>query len=243
MAALLKKPAPGGKRGKGMHGRMPTKRSINLVLVDENKINIPRAILSIVLIVGLAFLFGKYLVADRLASVSKADEKVKRLQESLDEAMTLMESFGDVETRYAHYTVEGMTQAEQDLVDRVQVLELVGSILPEQTEAAEPEDEEDEDDEWLDDEDDEEDEAPEDDGEARYRIRGWSASENVLTVEVGGPSLESLNLLGRALEDSPIVDSCTIVTANKGDRSQAAGEVWAKLIVYLHKPAEEVAAQ
>ena len=251
MAALLKKSAKGGKSGKGVHGRLPTKRSINLVLVDEKKINIPMTVLSIILIVGLAFLFGKYLVADRLIAVSEAAAKVERLQADLDATMELLNGFGDVETTYAHYTMEGMNQAELDLVDRVQVLDLVTSILPEQPEAGEA-GEEDEDDEWFDDEDDEwfddeDDELEdggesEDDGEPRYVIRNWSVSENVLTVEIGGPSLESLNLLAKSLEDNPIVNSCAITTANKDGQSQAAGEVLAKLIVYLQKPVEEVKA-
>ena len=243
MAALLKKSAKGGKSGKGVHGRLPTKRSINLVLVDEKKINIPMTVLSIVLIVGLAYLFGKYLVADRIIAVSEAAAKVERLQADLDATMELLNGFGDVETTYAHYTMEGMNQAELDLVDRVQVLDLVTSILPEQPEAGEA-GEEDEDDEWFDDEDDELEDGGEsgDDGEPRYVIRSWSVSENVLTVEIGGPSLESLNLLAKTLEDNPIVNSCAITTANKDSQSQAAGEVLAKLIVYLQKPVEEVKA-
>ena len=243
MAALLKKSAKGGKPGKGVHGRLPTKRSINLVLVDEKKINIPMTVLSIVLIVGLAFLFGKYLVADRLMAVSQAEAKVERLQADLDATMELLNGFGDVETTYAHYTMEGMSQVELDLVDRVQVLDLVTSILPEQPEAGEAE-EEGEDDEWFDDEDDELEDGgeSEDDGEPRYVIRNWSVSENVLTVEIGGPSLESLNLLAKSLEDNPIVNSCAITTANKDGQRQAAGEVLAKLIVYLQKPVEEVKA-
>ena len=243
MAALLKKSAKGGKPGKGVHGRLPTKRSINLVLVDEKKINIPMTVLSIVLIVGLAYLFGKYLVADRIIAVSEAAAKVERLQADLDATMELLNGFGDVETTYAHYTMEGMNQAELDLVDRVQVLDLVTSILPEQPEAGEAE-EEGEDDEWFDDEDDELEDGgeSEDDGEPRYVIRSWSVSENVLTVEIGGPSLESLNLLAKSLEDNPIVNSCAITTANKDGQRQAAGEVLAKLIVYLQKPVEEVKA-
>ncbi len=249
MAALSKKPARGGKSGKGVHGRMPTKRSINLVLVDENKVSIPKAILGILLIVGLAFLFGKYLVADRLVEVSQAAARVDRLQNSLDETLDLVNSFGDVENDYAHYTMDGMTQAELSLVDRVQVLDLVAAILPEPSETDDEDDEYDEDDVYDEDdaffdEDDEDGDGGEaDDGEVRYAINSWDANENVLTIEVTGPTLESLNLLARSLEESPIVDSCTISTANKGKGKRVSGDVQAKLIVYLQKPAEEVAAQ
>lgn len=247
MAALLKLPAKGGKtggRGKGLHGRMPTKRSINLVLVDENKISIPKAILGIVLIVALAGVFSKFLVYDRLMAVSEASAKVDRLQTSLDEAMEKVKSFGDVESTYAHYTMEGMSQAELDLVDRVQVLDLVASILPERQVGGESDDEDDEfldgGDDFFDDEDGE---GTEDDGEDGHAIRGWSAAENVLSIEIAGSSLEALNLVARSLEESPIVNSCTITTANKDTGQRIGGEVLAKLVVYLQKPVEEVAAQ
>ena len=238
MAALLKSPA------KGVRGRMPTKRSINLVLVEEDRISIPKAVLGIILIIGLAYLFGKYLVYDRLIAVSEASARVNRLQTNLNEAMELMDSFGDVETKYAHYTMDGMTQAELALVDRVDVLDLVGTILPEQPEVVEDElDELDEFDELYDDDDEEdllEDEAEDDQG---YAIKSWNASENVLTIEVSGPSLEALNQLAHQLEGSPIVNSCTITTANKATPQQrAGGQVWAKLIVYLQQPVEEVSA-
>ena len=141
-----------------------------------------------------------------------------------------------------------MTQAELALVDRVDVLDLVGTILPEQSEVLEDEpdelDELDEFDEFYDDDDDEddllEDEAEDDQG---YAIKSWNASENVLTIEVSGPSLEALNQLAHQLEGSPIVNSCTITTANKATVQQrAGGQVWAKLIVYLQQPVEEVSA-
>ena len=244
MAALLKSPAKSGKPAKGVRGRMPTKRSINLVLVEEDRISIPKAVLGIILIIGLAYLFGRYLVYDRLIAVSEASARVNRLQTNLNEAMELVNSFGDVETKYAHYTMDGMTQAELALVDRVDVLELVGTILPEQPEVVEDElDELDEFDELYDDDDEEdllEDEAEDDQGSA---IKSWNASENVLTIEVGGPSLEALNQLAHQLEGSPIVNSCTITTANKATPQQrAGGQVWAKLIVYLQQPVEEVSA-
>ena len=231
MAALLKSPAKSGKPAKGVRGRMPTKRSINLVLVEEDRISIPKAVLGIILIIGLAYLFGKYLVYDRLIAVSEASARVNRLQTNLN-----------------HYTMDGMTQAELALVDRVDVLDLVGTILPEQSEVLEDEpdelDELDEFDEFYDDDDDEddllEDEAEDDQG---YAIKSWNASENVLTIEVSGPSLEALNQLAHQLEGSPIVNSCTITTANKATVQQrAGGQVWAKLIVYLQQPVEEVSA-
>lgn len=246
--ALLKPSAKGGNSPMGVRGRLPSKRSINLVLVEESKISIPKAVLGILLIVALAAAFSKFLVYDRLVAVSEAQAKVNRLQASLDEAVARMNAFGDVETTYAHYTMEGMTSAELSLVDRVDVLDLVGGVLPAQPEAAEASDDFDEDD-WdeddWDDEDWDDDDLPDDldEDDGGYRVRSWTVSENVLNIEVSGPTLDSLNQLARRLEANPIVDSCTITTANKATGQSRDGRVWAKLIVYLTRPAQEVSAQ
>ena len=126
-----KKTKPVQAKGKGvLKGKMPTKRSINLVLVDENKINPLTAILGILLILVLAAVFSKFLVIDRMNAMSQAQGRVTRLQGDLDSAMDALDNIGDVGDTYAHYTLEGMTAAELNLVDRTLVLALVDSILP-----------------------------------------------------------------------------------------------------------------
>lgn len=242
------KSAPG--KGK-LRGKMPTKRSINLVLTNENKINPVKAILYSVLIIALAAVFSKYMVLDRLTAMDNADRKVARLQEDLNTTNKLLEGFGDVKDTYAHYTYDGMTKAEMNLVDRTRVLDLVVSILPkiepQHTEAhakqfvgglfkndvvtgnnsvdrarenyladlmallvPTPE----------------------------YTINKWSVSEGILTVEVNGQSLARLNQLAKQIEQSRIVDSCSITTANKKETDKEDG-VWARIIAYLQQPAED----
>ena len=247
----------GKAQAKGrLKGRMPTKRSINLVLVDENKINPLTAILGILLIVLLAGVFSKFLVIDRLNAMSQAQGRVARLQGDLDSAMDALENIGDVSEAYAHYTMEGMTAAELNLVDRVLVLALVDSILP----VVEPGPSEEEiaallqslfrpsaqtDNDALD--------------TARQRARldmleqlvpvpeyvvnRWSLTSNLLTVEVNGQTLERLNLLRQQIERSPIVDNCAIVTANRDVRRNNQDGVWARFIVYLQRPEGEITAE
>ena len=61
MAAKKTKPAQGKGKGKSLlKGKMPTKRSIHLVLVDENKINPLTAILGVLLVLVLAAAFSGY---------------------------------------------------------------------------------------------------------------------------------------------------------------------------------------
>lgn len=253
MAAKKIKPA----KGKGvLKGKLPTKRSINLVLVDENKINPFTAILGILLIVVLAGVFSKFLVIDRLDAMAQAQGRVTRLQGDLDSAMDALDSIGDIGETYAHYTLEGMTAAELNQVDRVLVLALVDSILPVVEEG--PSEEEiagilkslfrD---------------APATENDAlntarqrarldlleqlvpvpEYIVNRWSLTDNLLTLEVNGQTLERLNELRRQIEKSPIVDSCAIMTANKDARKNAQDGVWARFIVYLQRPDGELTAE
>ncbi len=253
MAAKKIKPA----KGKGvLKGKLPTKRSINLVLVDENKINPLTAILGILLIVVLAGVFSKFLVIDRLDAMSRAQGRVTRLQNDLDSAMDALDNIGDIGETYAHYTLEGMTAAELNQVDRVLVLALVDSILPVVEEG--PSEEEiagilksmfrD---------------APATGNDAldtarqrarldlleqlvpvpEYIVNRWSLTDNLLTLEVNGQTLERLNELRRQIEKSPIVDSCAIMTANKDARRNAQEGVWARFIVYLQRPDGELTAE
>lgn len=253
MAAKKIKPA----KGKGvLKGKLPTKRSINLVLVDENKINPLTAILGILLIVLLAGVFSKFLVIDRLDAMAQAQGRVTRLQGDLDSAMDALDNIGDIGETYAHYTLEGMTAAELNQVDRVLVLALVDSILPVVEEG--PSEEEiagilksmfrD---------------APATGNDAldtarqrarldlleqlvpvpEYIVNRWSLTDNLLTLEVNGQTLERLNELRRQIEKSPIVDSCAIMTANKDARRNAQEGVWARFIVYLQRPDGELTAE
>ena len=249
-AEKKKKPKQGGK--KGLRGRMPSKRTINLILIDENKINPLHAILGILLIVLLAGLFSKFMVADRLIAMNASAGRATQLRTDLDKAMEAINTFGDVETTYAHYTMAGMTQAELSLVDRAKVLGLVEKTLPETPsleklqkisnrvntqvnryltgrltlndfnrsllkelwEVFPP----------------------------QYTISSWSVSGNLMTMDVTGNTLRTLNNLAHTIEQDPIVDTCAIVTAKKDKLLELGGVVDARLTIYLQQPVEEVAA-
>ena len=122
MAAEKKKAAKAP--GKGMvklRGRMPTKRSINLMVVDESKIKPLPAIGAILAILVLAAVFSKFLVIDRLNSINAAQAKITRLQSQLDKAMDALENIGDMDKTYAHYTLDGMTASAIEAASGVPV--------------------------------------------------------------------------------------------------------------------------
>ena len=258
MAATKSRPAKGKKPSKKARGRMPVKRSINLVLIDENKINPVTAILSVLLILVLAAAFSKFLVIDRLNAVSAAQAKAARIEGELDSTLDQIEAIGDIEDSYAHYTIDSMTAAELGLVDRVEILELVHRVLianatmstseycervtqvAETLQAVQSG-------------------APSIGEIGRY-IRDsfsqfigiqrapadstttWSLTGNVLTVNAVGRSLKTMNDVAKMLEEDPIVDSCVLTTANKSNRTDLDKRVSARFIVYLQQ-SQEVNAQ
>ena len=71
-----------------------------------------------------------------------------------------------------------------------------------------------------------------------YTINRWNVTGNLLTLEVTGQTLERMNELGRQIERSPIVDSCTISTAKKDLKKDVEDEVQTRFIVYLQQSTE-----
>lgn len=259
MAAKVK-PAAGKGPKKGIGGRMPVKRSINLVLVDENKINPVKAILGVILIVALAFVFSKYLVADRLIAMSQATGRVEQLQKTLDDTLAVIEEYGEVEATYAHYTYDGMTAAETSLVDRTEVVNLISNIIKEQDnlfdmKAYSPrlklllEDLSSGNNPYLSLVDFRRNVATLGAEIVAYReqVLSWNVQGNVLQVELTGKTLENLNKLARKVEESPIVDTCSLTTANKDSKARALTSlesgVRGKFMIYLMQPVEEEVAQ
>lgn len=102
-------------------GKIPTKTSINLVIKKERKVSPVMLIGSIVLAVLLVGL----LIVRPIVNLNMANAKVDRLQAELDEADKKIQSYGDVEKEYAHYTTADMTEEELSRVDRVKVMKLV----------------------------------------------------------------------------------------------------------------------
>ena len=252
MAAKKTAPAKNKPRGR----RKPIKRTINLVVVNENKVNPLKAILGILAILVLAAVFSKFLVMDRLSAMSAAEARVAQLQSDLNTTNSLLSEYGELETTYAHYTMEGMTAAELNQVDRVKVLRLVVSMLP----VIEPQHMEVNVDRFLNSlfrpaprtgngALDAARQAARDALKARliplpeYSINNWSVSGNMLTLDVYGRTLERLNRLARRFETSPIVNTCTITTANMDINRKLTEGVYARFQVYLQQPSPEAEAE
>ena len=239
---------------KKLHGRLPTKRSINLVLNEENKVRASSAIPAVIAVIVLAALFSKFLVIDRLNEMNRAQVRIDQLQDELESVDAALSRIGNVDKDYAHYTYDGMTRQEMDRVSRTDVLKLIVDIQPPEEEGPNDNDlnrlmrylfrqKPVTDDSRID--------------EARdaarkelfdqlipvpvYVIMNWNVSENLLTIEVSGQTLEKMNEIARLIERSPIVDSCTISTANKSDLTTLIYPVRARFVAYLKKLSEQPA--
>lgn len=124
--------AGGARSGAGKklgRGKYPVKTSINLIIVDENKINPVKAIVLIAIIVVAAGAFSKFMIIDRLTAMSEATGRVSNLRTTLQSTEDAINSFGELQEAYAHYTYSGMTEDELGLVDRADVLELAETVF------------------------------------------------------------------------------------------------------------------
>lgn len=248
MAAEKRKPPKNQRAEKGIRSKWPTKRSINLILIDENKISPIKAALGIIVIVALAAVFSKFMVVDRLNEMFTAQTKAEAARRRVMEAEAMLENYDEIQNNYAHYTYDDMTASEMNLVNRVSILELVGTILPAGETNLVPEEFEKRVVELI---------RARCDGEESvadmpvfltqlyelfrrvvptgYIVNSWSASDNILSVSIRGTSLERLNRLARKMELEDIVNSVAITTANKRDTRITDDAVQAQFIVYLQK--------
>ena len=104
---------------------MPQKRSINLALVGVERIDPKLALAGSLIVLILAAMFSKFLVADRLAAMNRESAQVAALRTQLSQEYDKVASFGSIADEYAHYTYSGMTEEELSLVDRAAVIRMI----------------------------------------------------------------------------------------------------------------------
>ena len=129
MAAAVLNPGTAKKKNKASRGKLPVKRSINLIGVGEKRIKVGVALPAIILILIAAAALSKFGVVDRMIAVSNAEREVSRLRGELNDAYRTLEGYGELSEEYAHYTVTGMTNEELTRVDRGDVVELIQRVI------------------------------------------------------------------------------------------------------------------
>lgn len=113
-----------GKKRKAT-AHLPVKKSINLAVIDEQKLSIPGAIIGIILVLVLAGTFSKIFVIDRLVEMQRKEKQAEQLERQVQECYDRLEELVEVKDNYAHYTLDNMTSEELNRCDRVSIVRLI----------------------------------------------------------------------------------------------------------------------
>ena len=105
------------------------KKQINLALAGPKKKRYFVAIPAIGAIVVAAGVIGKVAVADRLVKMSEAQSAASELQKQVDDITAYIDSFGDLQETYAHYTYQGLNADELSYLNRPEVLQLMKNVI------------------------------------------------------------------------------------------------------------------
>ena len=105
------------------------KKQINLAFAGQKKKHYWVAVPAIGGIVVVAGVIGKVAVADRLVQMSEAQSAVSQMQQQVDDITAYIDSFGDLQETYAHYTYQGLTGDELSFLNRPEVLKLMTDII------------------------------------------------------------------------------------------------------------------
>ena len=105
------------------------KKQINLALAGQKKKHYFVAIPAIGAIVVAAGVIGKVAVADRLVKMSEAQSAASELQKQVDDITAYIDSLGDLQETYAHYTYQGLNADELSYLNRPEVLQLMKNVI------------------------------------------------------------------------------------------------------------------
>lgn len=121
----MKKDASLGSLKRGKAPVYPTKTSINLVDTEQTRGNLVVQLTLFVIALLLIGVFAKFAVIDPLASGVASSGTVAEAQARLDQLAAANADYAAVNEQYDRYVVPGLSEDEQDLVDRDTVLDLL----------------------------------------------------------------------------------------------------------------------
>ncbi len=114
---------------KPVRGRMPTKVTINFAQIDVKPTRWWLVLLTVVLILAVGAVLGKFLVYDRFTAATAAQAEAAEMHRALAECNARIDSYGELNETYAHYTYTGMTDEELARVGRIDVLDLMQRVV------------------------------------------------------------------------------------------------------------------
>ena len=118
----------GGKKAKG-RGAYPTKTTINLVQSEGASGSLAARIISVLAVIALVCIFGKFLVADPLSQMFASTRQVEAARAELSELTAKNADYTELQEKYAHYIVSDLTDEESVMVDRDTVVNMIQTTL------------------------------------------------------------------------------------------------------------------
>lgn len=113
------------KRGKQT---APTQTTMNLMIKEKSPLRLSVVIPAVLVIVVLAFLFGKFAVADRFTHLREAEDELAARQDWLNALELSCADYDEVKEQYNQYTYKGF---DRSIADRQDILDLLETdILP-----------------------------------------------------------------------------------------------------------------
>lgn len=125
MSMDLKQEVSFGSLKRGKAPAYPTKTSINLVDTDRARGNLAVQLALFAIALVLIGIFSKFAVVDPLASGMASSNEVSSAQARLDALVAENADYDELNAQYDRYVVPGLSDEEQNLVDRDTVLDLL----------------------------------------------------------------------------------------------------------------------
>ncbi len=125
------------KAPKAARGRIPNKQSINLAMMGVKRTNWVLVILVLLLILVAAAAVTKFLILDRLQKVEDAQAAAEDVRREISIYNAKIDSYGELNDIYPHYTFTTMTEQERERVPRSEVMALLQRTVILRTEVSE----------------------------------------------------------------------------------------------------------
>lgn len=112
-------------RDLGENGRIPSKRSINLLYVEKHTgRNIAELMVFACFMVCLV-LFSKFMVVDKLAEIDRLQSNYKQMERSVEAAKGSVADSDRIRAEYSHYGNGYLNDDEKALQDRMAILKVI----------------------------------------------------------------------------------------------------------------------
>lgn len=173
-----------GRGGKKSEDVYPSKTTLNLAQKEENSLLSKRTLALWGIAAAVLFVVLVTAIVNPLLDRREARQELSATQEQADALTEKMRDYDEVESRYACYATNWMSDEERALVDREDLFSMVNDVLM-------------------------------DEGD----VLAYTITDNLLTVQLSGLSLEDVSRLVDTLYKLDNVENVSLYTADKEEEA------------------------